>query len=214
MPWGRISKASLRCNLRERRHHVKLFFMQIYAERSDGFYCALFGPEDFSTFAATRTACWKDKKNDAKNPEQIDNLDEVLQAVEQVGDGYWSGIFKSPDNYFFILVKDGNEPEIIGLTEMYASPEKVSFETSHILSPYRRLGLSTLMYAARLKFALENSRTDMISLQIKPINGPSIEAAERNGFMKNGSRGEWLVFTRDISELRRAAPALQPANMT
>ncbi len=196
--------------------------MKKMAEK-DNYSCVVLGPGDFKIFADARVKCWRDKKADPANLEQLadSEIDQVLRAIDKEGEDYWRDLFSCPGQTYFVLLErtpEGREHSI-GMADIAHFGEQhgdcAYFGTAHVLAAYRRQGLSNLLYEARLKYVLEETDHHQVLLGILDGNEPSIRAAERNGFAlsyrmdKEGSTR--FMYRRDISDLR-AAPVQHPTS--
>jgi len=143
--------------------------------------------EDFSLFAKAATLCYQDKSLEDLEGFDAQELALMQQNISSQGEGYWRDLFEKLEYVGFILFQGEIDAEhIVGQTGLDLSHEEAMqnaiFLDSHILSDFRRMGLSQLLYEARFQYLREHTSCEYARLGIAVGNIASQKAAQKAGF--------------------------------
>lgn len=152
------------------------------------YYCALLEPEDFRKYRVAHEYLWGHDYEDDE----------------------WEKRWTDPHNRTFLLYKRQAAPRdrIVGVANLDLSRRFPVLNSGAIADDLQGKRLIDILYAARLRYAADETDAEAVRLDIEPGNDVSAHVAERNGFtcISRGfyaaAAADYEVFQRDLDDIR------------
>ncbi len=147
------------------------------------FHVRALNPEDVNAFKALRLSALREY------PQYF--LDNVTQAAQK-SEAEWTAYLVGDHKKVFGLF---NHDTLIGIASIYTpnpddAPEIANLAMGFIQPEFRGLGLSTLLYDARLDWAKNNAAIKTLKISHRKGNLISAKAVNKNGFQYIGENPE------------------------
>lgn len=102
----------------------------------------------------------------------------------------WKQRLNNENSCTFGLFIDGKLVGLTGIVRDHTEFEKAHLVSSYIKAEYRKMGLSSLFYEARIKWAKEQKNIKLLVVDHNEENEPSMKAHQKFGFIFSNSYEE------------------------
>lgn len=158
----------------------------------NGYSCHMLEERDLALFFEAKLLSYKD----SRTHHNFDRV-EYLNAMYLEGPKIFSTIFENPNQAAFLILNP--EKQIVGSSEVcifnFRGRKIAEGEETHIYSSCRGMGISKMLYCARIEFARAHG-ADAFRVIIDRDNIPSQKAAYRSGLRNVGERNNNFIFDR------------------